>query len=460
MKLRKKISLLCGLVLVLVVGICSLILIGQTKDNLLNLAYTNAGQKQRSLVSSFRKMLSYYHEEQDSAVTSRSLMKYCFTQVADEESVLVLDGETVSSSFLLDPGNYLIPDPGNQQQRFTGMVDGRRLIIVGSSLRLSYAGDSLCCNIYVVQDITSVYRRIHSLAWQFASIGAICIGLGLLLIAFLVQRSLRPLQALKSTASRIAEGNYTERADVSSADEIGALAKDFNLMADAVQQRIEELTETAERQRLFISGVTHESKTPLTALLLNADSLQNTYLEEEERDAALSRIVLQCRWLERLVQKLLKLITLRQKPELQRVQIADLFSRVQENTSDTLFARGVILETARQVEYLNLDADLMQSVLINLVDNAGKASGSGQTILLSADETGFTVQDHGCGIPQDEIRRITDPFYMVDRSRSKNQGGVGLGLALAKEIVQAHGGQLIIESIVGTGTTVRVLLQQ
>ena len=460
MKLRKKISLLCGLVLVLVVGICSLILIGQAKDNLLNLAYTNTGQKQRSLVSSFHKMLSYYHEEQDSAVTSRSLMKYCFTQVADEESVLVLDGETVSSSFLLDPGNYLIPDPGNQQQRFTGMVDGRRLIIVGSSLRLSYAGDPLCCNIYVVQDITSVYRQIHSLAWQFASIGAICIGFGLLLIALLVQRSLQPLQALKSTASHIAEGNYTERAAVSSADEIGALAKDFNLMADAVQQRIEELTETADRQKLFIGGVTHEFKTPLTALLLNVDSLQNTYLDEEEHGVVLSRIEHQCRWLEKLVQKLLKLITLKQKPELTPVCVTDLFASVLENTADMLTARGIILKTESSVQSLNLDADLMQSVLINLVDNAGKASGAGQTIVLSADETGFTVQDHGCGIPQDEIRRITDPFYMVDRSRSKSQGGIGLGLALAKEIVQAHGGQLIIESIVGTGTTARVLLQQ
>ena len=74
--------------------------------------------------------------------------------------------------------------------------------------------------------------------------------------------------------------------------------------------------------------------------------------------------------------------------------------------------------------------------------------------------TGFSVRDHGCGIPQEEIKRITESFYMVDRSRSKKLGGVGLGLALVKEIVQAHGGRLEIESTVGEGTTVRVKLQQ
>ena len=102
----------------------------------------------------------------------------------------------------------------------------------------------------------------------------------------------------------------------------------------------------------------------------------------------------------------------------------------------------------------------MQDVLVNLVDNASKASREGQTVTLSAGETGFAVRDQGCGIPQEEIGRITEPFYMVDRSRSKKLGGVGLGLALVKEIVQAHGGRLEIESTVGEGTTVRVLLQQ
>ena len=462
MKLWKKISLLCSLVLVLAVGACTVLLITQARNKILDLTYQNAEQKQQALLRSFSNMLLYYHEEGDSKAASSSLMKYCFTQFADSEAVLTLDGETLFSSLSIDPGDYLTPDDSSPK-RYTGTVGGRQLLIVGSDARLpnaiarSHEGG---CFIYIVQDITPIYDQIHSLIGRFVLLGAVCIGLGLLLIALLVRRSLRPLQELQSAASHIAAGNYSERVKAVSTDEVGALAQDFNVMAESVEQRIDELTETAERQRLFIGGVTHEFKTPLTALLLNADSLQNTYLDEEERCAALARIEHQTRWLERLVQKLLKLITLDQSPELQPVSVPELLDCVRENTADTLIKRGVSLETDCRVEALNLDADLMQSVLVNLVDNASKASAEGQIVTIIADKTGFAVRDHGCGIPQEEIKRITEPFYMVDRSRSKKLGGVGLGLALVKEIVQAHGGGLEIESTVGEGTTVRVKLQQ
>ena len=463
MKLRKKISLLCSLVLVLVMGVCTAVLTTQARDRILNLTYQNAEQKQQALVQSFSNMLLYYHEEQDSAAATRSLIKYCFTQYADSEAALIISDETVYSALTLDPGEYLTPEDGGTLQRYTGTIDGRELLIVGSSERLPYSiahgTDESICTVYIVQDITPVYGQIRTLVLQFAVIGTVCIGLGLLLISLIVRRALHPLQELQNAAAHIAAGSYEERVTVSSADEVGALAHDFNAMAESVEQRIAELTETAERQRLFIGGVTHEFKTPLTALLLNADSLQNTYLDEEERSDAIARIENQTRWLERLVQKLLKLITLEQTPELKTSSVPELLECVRESTADALQKRGVTLQTESLTESLNMDADLMQSVLVNLVDNACKASNPGQTVRLTADASGFTVQDHGCGIPNEEIERVTEPFYMVDRSRSKKQGGMGLGLALVKEIVQAHGGRLEIESAVGEGTTVRVLMK-
>ena len=463
MKLWKKISLLCSLVLVLVMGVCTASLITQARDRILNLTYQNAEQKQQTLVRSFSNMLLYYHEEQDSAAATRSLMKYCFTQYADSEAVLMLTDETIYSALSFDPGEYLTPEDGGTPQRYTGTINGRELLIVGSSERLPYSfvnnTDGTGCMIYIVQDITPVYEQIRTLTLQFAAIGAVCIGLGLLLIALLVRRTLRPLQELQNAAAHIAAGSYAERVTVTSADEVGALAQNFNAMAESVEQRIAELTETAERQRLFIGGVTHEFKTPLTALLLNAESLQTTYQDEEEHSAAIAQIEHQTRWLERLVQKLLKLITLEQAPELRASSVPELLEYVRESTAGAFAQRGVTLQTECRAENLDMDEDLMQSVLVNLVDNAGKASQPGQTVSITADATGFTVRDHGCGIPREEIERITEPFYMADRSRSKKQGGVGLGLALVKEIVRAHGGRLEIESTVGDGTTVRVLMK-
>ena len=96
--------------------------------------------------------------------------------------------------------------------------------------------------------------------------------------------------------------------------------------------------------------------------------------------------------------------------------------------------------------------------LVNLVENSAKASAPGQIIRIQASQTGFAVSDHGRGIPEKDLQRVTDPFYMGDPSRSKANGGFGLGLALVREIAAVHGGTLTLESSVGEGTTARIVI--
>lgn len=100
-----------------------------------------------------------------------------------------------------------------------------------------------------------------------------------------------------------------------------------------------------------------------------------------------------------------------------------------------------------------VEEDLMTEVLINLVDNAVKASGQGDTIRLIAKDRQILVQDMGCGIPEDEKKKILEPFYMIDKSRSRKNGGAGLGLALTALILKRHDVTLAIESEEGKGTT-------
>lgn len=109
---------------------------------------------------------------------------------------------------------------------------------------------------------------------------------------------------------------------------------------------------------------------------------------------------------------------------------------------------------------LLMDFDLMRSALVNLVENARRASSPGETIILSAHDYSIEVIDHGKGIPKEEIPRITEPFYMVDRSRSKLIGGSGLGMALVKKIAEAHGAKLVIESAENRGTTIRLIFTE
>ena len=107
-----------------------------------------------------------------------------------------------------------------------------------------------------------------------------------------------------------------------------------------------------------------------------------------------------------------------------------------------------------------MDVDLMESLLVNLLDNAIKASEEGSVIELHGEKGCIWVQDHGKGIPKEEIPKITEAFYMVDKSRSRKAGGIGMGLALCQKIAEIHGARLLIESTVGVGTRICVIFQE
>lgn len=459
MKLWKKIAFVCSVILILVVTVCSGILLRQTREKILSITYEQAEDKLNSLTRSFEEMTNYHYSSQDSPAVRYSLLQYCFARFADASAVLRLGDETLYTQTKLHPEEYLPLAQYANGERFLGEVNGRQLLIYGSSVNLLSSKDSVCA-VYIVEDITPVHESITRLLRQFVLIGAACISIGLLLIVLLIRRALKPLNHLQTAAAHIAAGNYQERVAAASHDEVGSLAEDFNHMAAEVEARINALTEKTERQQRFIGGVTHEFKTPLTALLLNVDTLQNTYMEEEERMTALAKMEQQCRWLEGLVQKLLKLITLDQGLDVRPTSVPELLDQVRESTAQVLQSRGVELDLQYTAQTLNLDADLMRTALINLVDNAAKASSPGQTVTLAVFGHTIEVADQGAGIPREELDRVTEPFYMVDKSRSKKHGGVGLGLSLVRQIVEAHGGSLEIESTLGQGTTVWICLKR
>lgn len=451
MKLWKKISLLCSAILTVIVVACSVLLLAQSRRSILETTCEQARSKQSNLASSFQEMAGYYADEDDSASTQYSLARYCFSRFADATSVLIENGTTIYSDVSILPTDYL-PLEQYEQRMYTGEIDGRNILIVGSR---AYVQSSAYL-VYVVMDISTVYNSIARMAWRFAWIGVAAIALGAGLIMLLVRRATQPLLRLRESTARIAAGGYEERAAVPSRDEVGELAEDFNAMAEAVQRHVNGLTETALRQKLFIGGVTHEFKTPLTAILLNVDTLQNAYMDEEEKGHSLAYIERQCKWLERMTQKLWKLITLQEQVAVRDASVPLLLNRAQESMASTLAQYGTPLTVDCGIDTLPMDIDLMQSVLINLVDNAAKASEPGQAVVIRAYGNSIEVRDHGGGFPQSELARITEPFYMVDQSRSKRTGGSGLGLALVKEIVAAHGAQLRIASKPGEGTTVRI----
>ena len=466
MKLWQKAAAVCAGVLALVVAACSVAMLLYARHTILDMSREQVRAKQRDLATSFSEMTGYYRLDTDTGPVRDSLVDYCFSRFADESSVLMRDGEILSSALDIDPTQWLDPEDSADsiswedrygQSTFEGRIRGRDVLMAASlvSVRAEpYA-------VYTVVDVTDIHRSLAVMALIFlaVSLGGIALGAGA--VTLLMRRGAKPLAALSGAAQRIAGGAYDVRADVTTADEIGALAADFNTMAAAVQSHVDELTETARRQRLFIGGVNHEFKTPLTAILLHTRLLQKVNLTEDEKAESLAHIEKQCTWLERLTQKLLRTITLNQAVEKAPIPARELIDRVRASTQQIMADRNVVLRTDCDGSVLLADADLMQSLLVNLVDNAGKAYDPGdkdRAVRLTVRDGVIEVRDGGRGIPAEAIGRIFEPFYMVDKSRSKKHGGSGLGLALVKQIADAHGARLEVSSAPGEGTTFRVEL--
>lgn len=451
MKLWIKLSLICTSILILVVGICCTLLILGAKSNIIELTKNAERNKQKNIVNSFSSMMDYYGAGRDNDSTKTALARYCFKLFAEDSTVLYADDLPLIMNVNVDP-HALLSAENTDQKLYLGEALDMSIIIVGSSSIIQ----GVTYTIYTVTDITPVYNQIIAMVWQFVLIGTVAITIGTCLLLLILRFSMKPISQLRDTAQKISQGEYANRVEISSKDEVGDLAGSFNIMAQAVEKHISELEERSERQRLFIGGVAHEFKTPLTSILIHADTLINTTLPEENRQTSVRYIYEQSHLLERLTTKMLKLITVGAKVGLHDENIDNVLDSLQVCTADVLQSReqSIIFESSHLT--YRMDHDLMLSLLINLVDNASKASEPGQTITVTARANEITVSDQGTGISPEDLQHITEPFYTADKSRSKKLSGNGIGLALAQEIAKAHGARLEFESEPGVGTTAKL----
>ena len=197
----------------------------------------------------------------------------------------------------------------------------------------------------------------------------------------------------------------------------------------------------------------------MTSIIGYSDTLLHVKINEEQQKKALTHINNECRRLERLSGKMMNLLELYNNDtiRMEEYPVSRLFAQVAELEKYHLKEKGIYLTMSCGDEKLVMDVDLMESVLVNLIDNAMKASKEGDTIVVMAEGTSIMVKDSGRGIPAEEIPKITEAFYMVDKSRSKKAGGIGLGLALCSQIIKLHGARLEIKSTLGVGTEIYVI---
>ena len=207
----------------------------------------------------------------------------------------------------------------------------------------------------------------------------------------------------------------------------------------------------------------HELKTPMTAIIGFADLLRQGNLDESTRMTAANYIFTEGRRLEKLSFKLLELIVLRKDAiAMKRVWLNRYLEEIERALAPSLREKGIRLVCRAEQARAVLEPDLVKSLLYNLVDNASKAMDQGGIIGVKATAIPggcqFYVADNGRGMEEKELARITEAFYRVDKSRSRAQGGAGLGLALCKQIVELHNGSIHFDSKPGAGTQVTVTL--
>ncbi|MCM1500085.1 MAG: HAMP domain-containing histidine kinase [Clostridium sp.] len=271
----------------------------------------------------------------------------------------------------------------------------------------------------------------------------------------------RPVNALTAAAKRIADGNYGERIAVSGQDEIGQLAADFNRMSAAVEEKVEELSESARRKEDFVANFAHELKTPLTSIIGYADRIYQKDLPRDEQKQAAWYIWNEGMRLEALAHKLMELTLFHHQDFLlEEMEAGQMLEELIGDVRYLAEEKGVTIDGHAEQAYIKIEYDLFKTLFLNLIDNAIKANAQHIAVNGKA-ESGFYVMeiaDNGTGIPADELKRITEAFYMVDKSRSRKLHGAGIGLALSQRIAEIHGSTLEFESDGASGTTVRIRL--
>ena len=280
--------------------------------------------------------------------------------------------------------------------------------LITTSLLTLYGGTySLTC----LNDITDMLREAETELQRFRWILAAVLGAAVAATAALSVYMTRPLRRISRTARQLAAGQTDRRVTVRTDDELGDLAQNFNAMADALEARLRELAAAAQRQKEFTASFALE----------------------------------------------------RSEPSFSRVQTGALAASVQKSCEYRLARQKQSLQCDVEEAAVWGEPELLRTLLLNLLDNAHKASPPGAVLQLRGRVVPsgylFCVIDPGRGIPPEELSRITDPLYVVDKSRARAAGGAGLGLTLCRKIAEVHGSSLRFESVVGEGTRVSFLLK-
>ncbi len=270
----------------------------------------------------------------------------------------------------------------------------------------------------------------------------------------------RPIDRITTTARDIRNGNLAARTGLTGTDELGELGATFDEMAAKLE------TDLRTEHRLT-SDVAHELRTPLMSIIVNVEAMQDGVLPADNEHLEL--VAGEVRRLSRLVDAMLRLSRIENGTTPVNAEVTDIvgLARTIVANQEQLFAdQGLTLrfrlDAPRPQVFADVDRDLMRQVVVNLLSNAMRYTSEGGNVVVAVgqdkDDVLISVTDTGMGIEQEDLERIFARFWRSDASRERDSGGLGVGLALVREIVARHGGFVSVESEVGRGSTFTIHL--
>jgi signal transduction histidine kinase len=295
-------------------------------------------------------------------------------------------------------------------------------------------------------------RFLFEFWWQLLVAGAVAAATALLVARWLARGMTQPLREMAKAARSMEAGDYGQRVQTSSRDEVGQLAVAFNRMSG-------ELEDLERLRRDLVANVSHELRTPISALRARLENLLDGV--ERPDPETLQVMLAQTERLGRLVDQLLELSRLESGdvPMVrERVALPPLVARVLSEIEVMRARRDVELteDLPKDLPAVYADAERVHQVLFNLLDNAVRFTPSGGRVTVRASRRNgsvdVTVADTGPGIAAEHLSRVFERFYRIDPGRSRNEGGTGIGLAIARSVVEAHGGRIWAESEPGKGS--------
>lgn len=458
MKLAVKftLSMTCVLAAALSVG-GSLLLWGTFQDSLDVAAAGNAASHRLSCYSLEADYLSLASRgETPTAEHFESYGASMVSYASGERQYLAIrmeDGTQAFSNF--SEGFDYAEGLASGEMRYVHDGDG----VLGVYMTTLDAGATL----YTAYDVSDVFEARSRSLTRFYQMEAGLLAASAAAVWLLSRALTRRLETVSDISRQIAGGAYGVRTHVSGPDEIGALGESFDIMAEKVAEQVDELQLEVQRREDFLGAFSHELKTPMTAIIGYADTLRTVELEPEERSRAAGYIFREAKRVETLSRSLLALMGLgEQETALEPVPLAHVLRGVGVSLAPVLQGVELRFQNPGRIQVM-ADETLLHDLLYNLIHNAVKAQPKDNTVRVrlsrTADSVNVTVEDTGRGIPKESLHRVTEPFYMVDKSRARKAGGSGMGLALCRRIAECHGTELTFESEEGAGTRVTFSLR-